>query len=225
MSFSGFWWFCWRLLKRSFHGTLRVLEIGEAVVAIVVHVLGYFFPQYKESLERLFLVLVALLVVTFLVGILIAAYGSNHELEADRNQLRRRAEVPDLSADRRQEAQEQLSRCMEDEVEALRTLLRAHHLHGEEVRRRCPGVDCMRLMAKTSFLYRDGTNDLWRIQLEWQPVLTQLLFPSNAVLQETRPAHQRPFLKTAVYRILRELRRLGSRPTRIKPTDKPNKPG
>jgi hypothetical protein len=71
----GYFWF---LVKRSFHGTLRTLEIGEAIVATVVHVFGYCLPAHKEALEVLFVALVALLVLTFFFGLFLAAYASNH---------------------------------------------------------------------------------------------------------------------------------------------------
>jgi hypothetical protein len=67
------------IFKRSFQGTFRLLEIGEAIVALLVHVIGYFAHEYKETLEVLFVVLVALLVLTFFTGLLVASYVFHKE--------------------------------------------------------------------------------------------------------------------------------------------------
>lgn len=78
------WAFFWMLVRRSFHGTLRVLEIGEALVALGVHVTGYFVPAHKEELEVAFVALVGLLVLTFFVGLFLAAYAAQREEEEKR---------------------------------------------------------------------------------------------------------------------------------------------
>src|SRR5262249_9567011 len=72
----------WKLVRRSFHGTLRVLETGEALVAITVYTVSYFHHGWREPLEVLFVVLVGLLVLTFFFGMFLAAYASNQEMEA-----------------------------------------------------------------------------------------------------------------------------------------------
>jgi|GEM_PF-6044584 len=77
------WGYFWKLVRRSFHGTLRTLEVGEAVVATGVHCLGYLFPAHKEVFAVAFLTLVGLLVLTFLVGLFVAAYASNQEIILD----------------------------------------------------------------------------------------------------------------------------------------------
>ncbi len=79
--------YLWYLVKESFHGTFRVLEIGEAVVALAVHVTGYFAHYFtedhaaavelKEKLDVAFVVFLGLLVLTFFVGLFLAAYASS----------------------------------------------------------------------------------------------------------------------------------------------------
>lgn len=71
------------LARRSFHGTVRVLEIGEAVAALIVHVLGYYFHGWKEQLEVVFVVLLGVLALTFLFGLLRAAHAKQKETEAN----------------------------------------------------------------------------------------------------------------------------------------------
>lgn len=98
------------LFHRSFHGTLRVLEVGEAVSAIVVYVVGFFAHEWKEPLEVLFVVLACLLIVTFLLGMFLAAYShqkdteqkhatAEAELRARIEQLESASAVPGLSDD------------------------------------------------------------------------------------------------------------------------------
>src|ERR1700688_4698673 len=97
--------YLWELVRSSFTGTFRVLEIAEAVLAIIVHSLGYRFPEWKESLDGAFVVLAALLVVTFFIGLFVAAYRS--QLRADESRriaderlrpaIRIREEVEELS--------------------------------------------------------------------------------------------------------------------------------
>ncbi|HEY2783729.1 MAG TPA: hypothetical protein VGJ05_02040 [Fimbriiglobus sp.] len=78
MSFLGY---LWGIIRRSFHGAFRVAEIGEVVAALSVHGLGFFFPQWKETLEVLFLVDIGLFILTFFIGLLWAAYLSQKEEE------------------------------------------------------------------------------------------------------------------------------------------------
>lgn len=71
----------WRLTCKSFHGMLRVLEIGEALAATTVYFVGFFKHEWKERLEILFVVLVALIVLTFFCGLFIAAYASDRDAQ------------------------------------------------------------------------------------------------------------------------------------------------
>jgi hypothetical protein len=88
--------YLWHLVRRSFHGTIRRLEVGEATTAILVLVPAYLFPAYRERLEILFLVLLGLFVLTFVVGLFLAAHASHKETEAALD--RHRQEISDLRA-------------------------------------------------------------------------------------------------------------------------------
>jgi hypothetical protein len=83
MSRSAYFWL---LVCHSFHGTFRMLEIGEAVAALIVHVLGYFVHAWKEPLEVVFVALLGLLILTFFVGLFLAAYA--HQQLADHEHKR-----------------------------------------------------------------------------------------------------------------------------------------
>jgi hypothetical protein len=80
--------YLWRIVRLSFRGTFRALEIGEAVTALIVHVLGWFVHAWKEPLEILFVVLACLLVLTFFAGLFVAAYASQKEADEKVEKLR-----------------------------------------------------------------------------------------------------------------------------------------
>jgi hypothetical protein len=75
------WGFFWHLARRSFHGPLLVLEIGEASMAVVIHAASYFVPGIEHLLGILSLTLIVALFGTFFLGLFLAAYASNKEIE------------------------------------------------------------------------------------------------------------------------------------------------
>jgi hypothetical protein len=107
--------FFWKLVKTSFHGTFRFLEIGEALVALVVHGLGWLRPAWKEPLETLFVALIGLLILTFFFGLFLAAYAQNKETENERDQLAARLQFA--------EKQTGTSPKQKQNVETLRKLI------------------------------------------------------------------------------------------------------
>lgn len=86
------WGYLWQLVRHSFHGMMRTLEVGEAAVAMLVYVVGYFVPEWKKPLEFLFVALLGLLVLTFFVGLFLAAHASNQEVEHVARKLAAEAE-------------------------------------------------------------------------------------------------------------------------------------
>jgi hypothetical protein len=84
MSFRAYFW---RLVRHSFQGAFRVLEISEAIGALIVHVTGYFVHEWKDSLEVLFVAVVALFVLTFFVGLIFAAHAIQTDSEKQKSAL------------------------------------------------------------------------------------------------------------------------------------------
>jgi hypothetical protein len=195
----GYFWF---LVKRSFHGTLRTLEIGEAIVAIAVHVFGYFFPAHKETLEVLFVVLVALLVLTFFFGLFLAAYASNQEDAAnrikqqkeysgketawakERDELYARLKAKGLTTERTQEVHDRLSQCSPEEQDIIRLVARSGHMHKEKIAEYANSKgysyrNLEKLSIDTGLLLRDVGTDFYRIPPIYEVILADYFFGST----------------------------------------------
>jgi hypothetical protein len=70
-----------QLCRLSWRGTLRLLEILEAIAAVTCYSLKFFFPQLDHLLEVVSLFIVILLVVTFIFGLIWAAFRIDKEKE------------------------------------------------------------------------------------------------------------------------------------------------
>lgn len=85
MSFQTYFW---AVIKKSFHGSLRSLEVCEAVAAVILYSLSW---KYKEAKDYLVLASIAislLFVITFIFGLIIAA----HSIQAETNKKAKEAE-------------------------------------------------------------------------------------------------------------------------------------
>src|SRR6516162_6276531 len=69
-----------RIAARSFHGTIRVLELGEAIIAVSVGVASFFFPQAEHLLSLIFFIFLIALIFTFMYGLFSAACQYDREL-------------------------------------------------------------------------------------------------------------------------------------------------
>lgn len=76
---TGFFSYIRRIAGRSFHGTLRWLEIAEAVLAVTVYSVGYFDEHLGHQLKGLFVLLLISLFVTFFAGLFWSAYKYDTE--------------------------------------------------------------------------------------------------------------------------------------------------
>ena len=123
------WAYFGRLFRRSWHGTLRFLEIGEAFVALTVHVSGYFLPEYKEELEMAFVVLLVLFFLTFFFGLFTAAYAFHRDtvgssVAQELALEKRNCEIQEFAVEKERELQKRirvLEQSKANELEELRT--------------------------------------------------------------------------------------------------------
>ena len=89
-------YFC-RLVEHSWHGTLKYLEPAEALLATLMYALTYFVPEWHEFFLVGFVIVGCAFVLTFLFGIVHAAYHFHRQLEdrlakVEEAERRRRAE-------------------------------------------------------------------------------------------------------------------------------------
>ncbi len=92
-----------KLCRRSFHGTFRFLEIGEAILATAMYSLVYFFPGLEHFFHGAFVLFVGLLILTFLSGLLFAAYLSAKEMDQEIVNLNGQLVSKDKFGDERRE--------------------------------------------------------------------------------------------------------------------------
>lgn len=69
----------WSIVRKSFHGAFRKVEIGEASAAVSLHGLSYFFEGLEHQLKLASLIIAGLFIVTFIFGLVIAAYVVDKE--------------------------------------------------------------------------------------------------------------------------------------------------
>lgn len=79
--------FLYEIARDSFHGTLRFLEIGEAVLAALYYAIGFFFHEIHESMGMAFAIFVLTIMGTFIVRIFVAAYRRDRRLAAEKDEL------------------------------------------------------------------------------------------------------------------------------------------
>jgi hypothetical protein len=112
-------------------------------------------------------------------------------------------------AKRMQKDREKLAELDDGEIPVLKELLLVDRLHGEEVRKKFPGIDLVRLKTRAAtFLDWDSTNDFWGVQESKKLSLKELLFPGETV-------KERPVLRIALLSLVRELRKLNAGLTRL----------
>ena len=73
--------YCWHLVRHSLHWSLKLLEAAEAIAATACYAIAYFWPQY-HFLEIVAVWLIAVIVLTFFVGLLVAAFVMDTEKTA-----------------------------------------------------------------------------------------------------------------------------------------------
>src|ERR1022692_4325117 len=76
-----FFTYFFQLVRRSLHITLRWLEILEAIAAITCYSLKFWYPQWDHLLECVSFYILVLLGVTFIFGLIWAAYLIDKEKE------------------------------------------------------------------------------------------------------------------------------------------------
>jgi hypothetical protein len=140
------------------------LMTGSLIVALVLAVTGAIL-QGPAFLSIFFVVLFVCLAVAF--------FKAWQEQSDSRKKAESLLERRGLTSARRTEAKRILAECSNLERNAIGRLLILQPMHGNKVREEFSGVDFMRLMTKTPFLFRDGVNDLWNIQSDWQDVLIE----------------------------------------------------
>jgi hypothetical protein len=188
----------WGLLRRSFHGTFRALEIGEALTAMIVHVLGYFVHEWKDTLEILFVALLGALLLTFLIGLLVAAHFSQKEIEksASEKETELRAEISRLNAqltrpDITDEIRREAHRLFHNLSTVRRLALKRIAVMGcqtsgqleEYLKDQNNGVISTQIAAEihTGFelISRDRANGTWIVNPHFEPYVKELLATSR----------------------------------------------
>lgn len=78
------WRYFGELVRRSFHGAFRIVEIAEAAAAVLCHAAAWFWPEYRDVLEPISVGILIVFVLTFVFGLIVAAHGMHREEEAAR---------------------------------------------------------------------------------------------------------------------------------------------